>query len=59
MPEMNSAAESEENKVTIGPLMIFILQNVGLLCGFGVILLMAVYGGEIDFEKWFRGKDAF
>lgn len=51
MPEMNSAAESEENKVNIGPLRIFIIQNVGLVCGFGVILIMAIYGGEINFEK--------
>ena len=52
MPEMNSAAESEENKKTIGPMIIFLLQNVGLIAGFGVILLMAVYGADINFEKW-------
>ena len=51
MPEMNSAAESEENKKTIGPFKIFILQNVGLLAGFGVILIIAVYGSDINFEK--------
>lgn len=51
MPEMNSAAESEENKKTIGPMIIFLLQNVGLIAGFGVILLMAVYGADINFEK--------
>ena len=51
MPEMNSAAESEENKKTIGSFKIFILQNVGLLAGFGVILIIAVYGSDINFEK--------
>ena len=48
---MNSAAESEENKKTIGSFKIFILQNVGLLAGFGVILIIAVYGSDINFEK--------
>lgn len=51
MPELNSSAESEDNKKSIGSLQIFILQNVGLIAGFGVILVMAVYGGEINFEK--------
>ncbi|XP_076115576.1 metal cation symporter ZIP8-like isoform X2 [Mytilus galloprovincialis] len=51
MPEMNSAAESEENKKNIGSLQIFILQNVGLVLGFTVILIMSLYGGEIDFQQ--------
>ncbi|XP_052065833.1 metal cation symporter ZIP14-like [Mytilus californianus] len=51
MPEMNSAAESEENKKNIGSFQIFILQNVGLVLGFTVILIMSIYGGEINFEK--------
>lgn len=51
MPEMNSAAECEEKIRTIGIFRIFILQNLGLICGFGILLLMAVYGGEIRFES--------
>lgn len=49
MPEMNSEAESEENKKNIGPLQIFLLQNFGMGVGFSVILIMAVYGGNIEF----------
>lgn len=50
MPEMNSCAESEENKQHIGEKLIYLLQNLGLLTGFGIMLLMAVYGGNINFE---------
>lgn len=49
MPEMNSEAESEENKKNIGSLQIFLLQNFGMGVGFSVILIMAVYGGNIEF----------
>ena len=48
---MNFAAESEENQKNIGSVRLFLIQNVGLLTGFGVILIMAVYGGDINFEK--------
>ena len=50
MPEMNSCAESEENRNAIGEKFIYFLQNLGLLTGFGIMLLMAVYGGNINFE---------
>lgn len=50
MPEMNSCAESEDNKKQIGEKFIYLLQNLGLLTGFGIMLLMAVYGGNISFE---------
>lgn len=50
MPEMNSCAESEENRNAIGKKFIYFLQNLGLLTGFGIMLLMAVYGGNINFE---------
>jgi hypothetical protein len=50
---MNIAAESEENQKNIGSVRLFLIQNVGLLTGFGVILIMAVYGGDINFEKFF------
>ena len=50
MPEMNSCAESEENKKKIGEKFIYFLQNLGLLTGFGIMLLMAVYGDKINLE---------
>lgn len=50
MPEMNSCAESEENKKQIGEKFIYFLQNLGLLTGFGIMLLMAVYGDKINLE---------
>ena len=46
LPEMSSSAESEE----FGKVRTFILQNVGLLSGFGIIFLLAVFGREISFE---------
>ena len=50
MPEMNSCAESEENKKQMGEKFIYLLQNLGLLTGFGIMLLMAVYGDKINLE---------
>ncbi|XP_048728095.1 metal cation symporter ZIP14-like isoform X3 [Ostrea edulis] len=50
MPEMNSAAENEDYKAMFGTAYIFVIQNVGMLFGFGVIFLMALYGTEIDLE---------
>ncbi|KAK7098276.1 metal cation symporter ZIP14-like isoform X2 [Littorina saxatilis] len=49
LPEMNSAAETEACK-EFGEINTFILQNIGLLVGFGIILVLAVYGGDISFE---------
>ncbi|RUS69617.1 hypothetical protein EGW08_022621, partial [Elysia chlorotica] len=49
MPEMNAAAESPEGKA-FGEAKMFILQNVGLLAGFTIMLIMALYGGNIDFS---------
>ena len=46
---MNLAAEEDEEEsgtVWIG----FLIQNVGIIVGFCIILLMSVYGGEISFE---------
>ncbi|XP_053385137.1 metal cation symporter ZIP14-like [Mercenaria mercenaria] len=54
MPEMNTAGESEENKKLIGQSMIFVLQNLGLLTGFAIMFIMAVYGG--DLEATIRGE---
>ncbi|XP_062567238.1 metal cation symporter ZIP8-like isoform X2 [Saccostrea cucullata] len=50
MPEMNSAAENEDYKKMFGTRWIFIVQNVGMLCGFGVIFIMARFGGDIDIQ---------
>ncbi|GFS01612.1 zinc transporter ZIP14 [Elysia marginata] len=49
MPEMNLAAESAEGKA-FGTTRLFLLQNVGLLAGFTIMLIMALYGGNIDFS---------
>lgn len=50
MPEMNSCAESEENKKQMGEKFIYLLQNLGLLTGFVIMLLMAIYGDKINLE---------
>ncbi|XP_013379013.1 zinc transporter ZIP14 isoform X2 [Lingula anatina] len=50
MPEVNHATEDEQN-VGQGKTKIFIIQNLGLLTGFGVMLLLALYGGNINFES--------
>ncbi|XP_041366384.1 metal cation symporter ZIP14-like isoform X2 [Gigantopelta aegis] len=47
MPEMN-AAETTNDK-SLGTVTIFILQNLGLLSGYGIMLVMAVYSTEIKF----------
>ncbi|XP_041369593.1 metal cation symporter ZIP14-like [Gigantopelta aegis] len=47
MPEMN-AVEITNDK-SFGTVTIFILQNLGLLSGYSVMLVMAVYGSEIKF----------
>nr|KAG5694174.1 hypothetical protein BaRGS_016020 [Batillaria attramentaria] len=49
MPEMNSAAESEDGQ-RLGAKKIFLLQNCGLVAGYSIILLIAVFGGQINFE---------
>ncbi|BFZ04904.1 hypothetical protein BsWGS_07943 [Bradybaena similaris] len=49
MPEMNLAAESEEGK-TFGKNKTFLLQNLGLLTGYGVMLIFAVFGEGIKIE---------
>ena len=45
---MNSSAESADGK-QFGEVKTFLVQNAGLLVGFGIMLLLAVYGGEINF----------
>ncbi|XP_076471505.1 metal cation symporter ZIP14-like [Babylonia areolata] len=49
LPEMNSAAESKDGQ-EFGEIKTFVVQNFGLLVGFGIILLLAVYGEKINFE---------
>lgn len=49
MPEMNLAAEAPEGKA-FGTTRLFLLQNLGLLAGFSIMLVMALYGGNIDFS---------
>lgn len=48
MPEMNTAGESEENKKLIGDTMIFVLQNLGLITGFAIMFIMAIFGGDLE-----------
>lgn len=49
IPEMNSAAESKDAQ-QFGLMKTFLLQNVGFLLGYTIILMMALFGGEITFE---------
>lgn len=48
MPEMNSAGESEEIQAVMGRGMTFLLQNLGLLSGLGIMFLMATFGGHLE-----------
>ena len=49
LPEMNLAAEEEEQES--GTVWVaFFIQNIGIIVGFCIILVMSVYGGEIDFS---------
>ncbi|XP_064634147.1 metal cation symporter ZIP14-like isoform X2 [Lineus longissimus] len=52
MPEINHAAESKEAKqFNMSATKIFIIQNLGLLVGYGAMFLLAYYGGNIDFSS--------
>ena len=49
LPEMNLAAEEEEEES--GTVWVaFFIQNIGIIVGFCIILVMSVYGGEINFS---------
>lgn len=51
LPEMNSAAKDEDRKSSkLCNWRVFFLQNSGILIGYGLLLLMAVYGEQINFE---------
>ncbi|XP_064601027.1 metal cation symporter ZIP14-like [Liolophura sinensis] len=51
LPEMNSAAKDEDRKTAnLCNWRVFFLQNSGILIGYCLLLLMAVYGEEINFE---------
>lgn len=47
MPEMGNATEVEENK-RISHAVIYLLENFGMITGFGLMLLLAIYGGELE-----------
>ncbi|KAH3888176.1 hypothetical protein DPMN_012205 [Dreissena polymorpha] len=47
MPEMNAATEVEDNK-NMNHFAIYILQNLGLLTGFALMVIMAIYGGSLE-----------
>lgn len=48
MPEINAAADDENIVNQIGKKTAFIIQNIGLVLGFALMLILAVYGGQID-----------
>ncbi|KAL3841541.1 hypothetical protein ACJMK2_019668 [Sinanodonta woodiana] len=50
LPEMNSEWESEANRKTIGQMTMLVLQNAGMLIGFGIMLVLSVYSKEISFN---------
>ncbi|XP_060063006.1 metal cation symporter ZIP14-like [Ylistrum balloti] len=47
IPEMNNQAKSAEVRGEDSNLVVFSLQNVGLLVGFGIVILIATLGGNI------------
>ncbi len=49
-PEVNHAADEEE-KESGRVWSIFLLQNAGLLSGYGIMILMAYYGKYITLEE--------
>ena len=48
LPEVNHAAEVEEEE-TGRQFSVFLIQNIGLLVGYGIMLFLAYFGGQIDF----------
>lgn len=50
LPEVNHAAQ-EEVRITGKPLVVFVLQNTGLLTGYGLMLFLAIFAGKIDLES--------
>lgn len=49
LPEVNAAAEEEIEKGT-NQWTVFLVQNLGLLSGWGAMLLLAKIGHIFDFE---------
>ncbi|XP_014784074.1 metal cation symporter ZIP8 [Octopus bimaculoides] len=47
MPEMNQVVEAKENQ-DVGKMQLFILQNIGMIIGFSVILLISYYAEDIN-----------
>lgn len=48
VPEMNQVVEAKENK-ELGITQLFILQNIGMIIGFGIILIISLYAEDIKF----------
>lgn len=48
MPEMNQVVEAKENR-ELGITQLFLLQNAGMIVGFGIILLISLYADHIQF----------
>ncbi|XP_066509306.1 metal cation symporter ZIP14-like [Hoplias malabaricus] len=46
-PEMNEVSREEEEAGGSGLFLTFLIQNAGLLTGFGIMLLLTVYSGQI------------
>ncbi|XP_049619214.1 metal cation symporter ZIP14 isoform X1 [Syngnathus scovelli] len=47
-PEMNEVSREEENAGGASFLLTFAIQNAGLLTGFGIMLLLTTYSGQIQ-----------
>ncbi|XP_021344834.1 zinc transporter ZIP14-like, partial [Mizuhopecten yessoensis] len=47
IPEMNNQANQAENIGQDSTRVVFVLQNLGLLIGFAIVILITVFGGNI------------
>ncbi|XP_026100533.1 metal cation symporter ZIP14 isoform X1 [Carassius auratus] len=47
-PEMNEVSREEEEAGGSGSLLTFAIQNAGLLTGFGIMLVLTIYSGQIQ-----------
>jgi hypothetical protein len=52
LPEVNHASE-EEIKLTGHTWRVFFLQNAGLLTGYGIMLILAIFNSQINFDTGF------
>ncbi|XP_055335388.1 metal cation symporter ZIP14-like [Paramacrobiotus metropolitanus] len=48
LPEMTHTAEEASSVSIREGLIMLLIQNIGMICGFGIMFLMARYGGELE-----------